>query len=171
MGSYYDKDRSSPTPQGGLGLPAPHHNMASEYQQSGVPFVYYKSVGGLSGDKIVTLTLPYVSRWIYLTLGGTVTNVTVGFADISGTLGIQGDNYIKAADLNAITVPLEMKCKKILIKVPNACNDLTISLLAGLTNVRDFPPIESTASISGISTAAAVTGVADAIFSTDDYKS
>lgn len=169
--SYYDIDKTGNA--GGSQWPAPHHGMVSEYQQSGIPFVYYKSVGDLSGDKIVTLTLPYVSRWIYLTIGGTLTNVRVGFADVSSTAGIQEDNYILPATLNAITVPLEIKCKKILIFVPDAITDLTISLLAGLTSVRDFPDIHREADLSGISTAAAVSGgsVAAAIYSAADPAS
>ena len=165
--SYYDRDRSNNAK--GMQYPKSHHGNVAEYQQSGVPFVFYKEVGALSGNKIITLTLPYVSRWVYLTLGGTVTNVVVGFADVSGSAGIQGDNYIKAADLNAITVPLELKCKKILIKVPDTCNDLTISLLAGLTGVREFPDIHRTESIAGISTSAAVSNVSDAVYSTAAY--
>ena len=167
--SYYDRDKTHGKNHGGMQWPEPHHGLVSEYQQSGIPFVYYKSVGDLDGNKIVTLTLPYVSRWIYLTLGGTITNVTVGFADVSSAAGIQSENYIPAATLNAITVPLELKCKKILIKVPSAVDDLTISLLAGLTSVRQFPDIHREASLSGISTTAAVDNVAEAIFSTADY--
>lgn len=170
--SYYDIDKTGNA--GGSQWPAPHHGMVSEYQQSGIPFVFYKNVGStLSENKIVVLTLPYVSRWIYLTLTGTLTTVTVGFSDVSSTKGIQGDNFIPAATLNAITVPLELKCKKILIKVPNAVNDLEISLIAGLTSVRDFPDIHREADLSGISTADAVAGggIAEAVYATADYAS
>ena len=63
-----DNPRNSATTvrqgSGGLHAPEPHHGMVSEYQVSGFPFVFYKSVGALSGDKLVTITLPYVSRWI-----------------------------------------------------------------------------------------------------------
>jgi hypothetical protein len=167
--SYLDLDRADAAAS--MRYPKPNHNNAAEYQQSGVPFVFYKALGDLSGAKIVTLTLPYVSRWIYLTLGGTLTNVMVGFSDVASTAGIQADNHIPAATLNGISVPLELKCKRILIEVPNNINDLTISLIAGLTSVREFPDIHNTADISGISTTAAVAGVAAAVYSIAAYSS
>lgn len=167
--SYRDLDKrqagtgATDKPRAGMNWPRPHHGMVSEYQQSGIPFVYYKSVSTIGSDQVVTLTLPYVSRWIKLTLGGTMTGVKVGFADIASA-GIQGDNYITGATMNAITVPLELKCKVIKIFIPNASDDVIIELVAGLTNVRDFPAIESEADIPGISTAAAVSGVSSAIY-------
>ncbi|HIF39396.1 MAG TPA: hypothetical protein EYQ69_09510 [Gemmatimonadetes bacterium] len=145
---------------GGLHAAEPHHGMVSEYQQSGFPFVFYKSVGAQSGIKMVTITLPYVSRWIRLRLGGTVTAVRVGFGDYTTTKGIQGANYITGTALNEITTPLELKCKKILIWIPAAVDDLVIELIAGLTNIRQFPEIHASgvhSDIVGVNQEAAVT--------------
>lgn len=146
-GNYYNRDRSvaNRDTAGGLHYAEPHHGMVSEYQQSGFPFVFYKAAGALSGDKLVTLTLPYVSRWVRIKLtsvsDASVTAVRVGFGDYTTTKGIQGANYITADAINAITAPLELKCKKILIFVPNAMNDLVIEVIAGLTGIRQFPNI------------------------------
>jgi len=140
--------------------PKTHHGMVSEFQVSGIPCTLYKAVGALSGDKMITITLPYVSKWIKLKLGGTVgtgaTGIRVGFGDYSSSLGIQGDNYITAVALNTINTPLELKCKVIKIFVPNAVNDLEIDLIAGLTSIREFPDL-GIVNLSGITTAATIT--------------
>jgi hypothetical protein len=160
--SYFDRDKTSGN-QGGTQWPEPHHGMVSEYQQSGFPFAYYKSVSGLSGDKLITLTLPYVSRWVKLYLEGTLTGVKVGFADYTTTKGIQGQNYVMATASNQLfNTSVEMKVKVILIHVPDAINDLEINLLAGLTNIRNFPDIHlpkgsSPADIIGVNQEAEVT--------------
>ena len=160
--SYYDRDKTSGN-QGGSQWPEPHHGMVSEYQQSGFPFAFYKSVGGLSGDKLITITLPYVSRWLKIFLAGTLSDVKVGFADYTTTKGIQGANYITGTASNQLfNTACEIKCKVILIHVPNATNDLEINILGGLTNIRQFPNIHlpkgsSPADIVGVNQDAAVT--------------
>jgi len=160
--SYFDRDKTSGN-QGGSQWPEPHHGMVSEYQQSGFPFAYYKSVSDLTGDKLITLTLPYVSRWVKMYLGGTLTGVKVGFADYTTTKGIQGDNYVTGAASNLLfNTSIEMKVKVILIHVPDAINDLEINLLAGLTNIRNFPNIHlpkgsAPADIIGVNQEASVT--------------
>ena len=56
-GKYYNRDRSvaNRDTSGGLHYPESHHGMVSEYKQSGFPFVFYKAVGALTGDKLITL--------------------------------------------------------------------------------------------------------------------
>ena len=175
MAGYYDRDlnTSGSSPYGGTHYPSPHHGMVSEYQQSGIPFVYYKAVGGLSGNKIVQIEFPHVTRWLKVKIGGTLTAVKVGFGDYDGTSdgGVQGSNHILPATLNAITVPLELKCKKLLVYVPDAVNDLTIEVIAGMTNVREFPDL-SQRNLLGITTEAEVLpGVLPAIYSVLDPTS
>jgi len=158
-GKYFDEQRVGYFP-GGIDTPYPDHNMASEYISSGVPFVFYKSVGTVSADSVITITLPYVSRWIKLSVVSSAGTCRVGFGDVSGSKGVQGANYITAPVMTAITTPLELKCKIIKIFVPSGQNDCVINLVAGLTNVRTFPPVEITEDLTGITQEAAVTGTA-----------
>ena len=163
---YFNVDRTAAKrdASGGLHYAEPHHGMVSEYQQSGFPFAFSKSIGGLSGDQLVTIKLPYVSRWVKIYLGGTVTGVKVGFADHTTTKGIQGDNYVTGAACNNLFVnACELKCKVIMIHIPDAVNDLVINVLAGLTNIRQFPNIhgvkgegDNHADIVGVNQEAAV---------------
>ena len=156
MGNYYDVNRTSPMARGG-GLQAPraHHGMVSEYQQSGVPFVFYKTLSDPGEHSIITLTLPFVTRWIKLSVVSSGNTCRVGFGDYSSSKGVQGANYILANVLTAITSPLELKCKVIKIYVPNG-QAPTINLIAGLTNVRDFPGLDDE-DIVGITQESAVT--------------
>lgn len=156
MGKYYDENRTDPRARGG-GLQAPrvHHGMASEYQCSGIPFVFYKTISNPGANSIITLTLPFVSRWIKLSVVSSGNTCRVGFGDYSSSKGVQGANYVLANVLTAITTPLEMKCKIIKIYVPSG-QAPTINLIAGLTNVRDFPGLDD-ADIVGITQEAAVT--------------
>lgn len=157
--SYYDIDRAGNA--GGTQWPEPHHGMVSEYQQSGIPFVFFKSQSDPTENSIITITLPYVSRWIKLSVVSAGNTCRVGFGDFSSTKGVQGDNYIMANVLTAITTPLEIKCKVIKIFVPNGQAPV-INLVAGLTNVRQFPDIEREADLSGITTSAAVSAAGQA---------
>lgn len=165
--NYQDVDKRSANtdnqgrPRAGSHWPAPHHGMVSEYQQSGIPFVLTEAVGDQSGNKVAVINFPYVTRWVFLRLSSsadaTLANVDVGFGDYSSSLGVQGDNFVHASVINAVVVPLELKCKKIKIFVPNAMNDLVIKVVAGLTSVPVFPDLDEV-NLQGITTGAAITG-------------
>ena len=157
MGNYYDKDRTTNRAWGGgMQAPGPHHGHVAEYQQSGIPFVFYKAQSDPGENSIITITLPYVSRWIKLSVVSAGNTCRVGFGDYSSSKGVQGANYILANVLTAITTPLELKCKVIKIYVPSG-QAPTINLIAGLTSVRDFPSLDD-ADLVGITQEAAVTG-------------
>jgi hypothetical protein len=155
---YFDVDRAGYYP-GGIETPYPDHNMASEYLASGVPFVFYKEVSDPGENSIITITFPYVTRWVSISITNSATT-RLGFGDVSSTKGVQGSNYILPAHLTAANGgPFELKCKRLKIYVPNG-QAPKISIIAGLTNVRDFPPVETTADITGITQEAAVTKTA-----------
>jgi hypothetical protein len=135
--------------------------MVSEYQQSGIPFVLTEAVGGQTGNKVAVINFPFVTRWVFLRFSSStdaaLAGVNVGFGDYTSSLGVQGDNYVHASIINAIVVPMELKCQKIKIYVPNAMNDLIIKVVAGLTSVPAFPDLDE-ANLQGITTGAAIAG-------------
>ena len=157
--SYYDRDKTGGN-AGGMHWPAPHHGLVSEYQQSGTPFVFYKSQSDPEENSIITITLPYVSRWIKISVVSAGNTCKVGFGDFSASKGVQGTNYVMANVLTAITTPLELKCKVIKIYVPDGQAPV-INLIAGLTNVRDFPSLDEE-NLSGITTSTAVSAAGQA---------
>jgi hypothetical protein len=97
-----------------------------------------------------------VSRWIILSaVQGSGSTARIGFGDYSSSKGIRGANYVTPAIITALKVPLELKCKKIKIWLPST-QTITINLVAGLTNVRDFPSMD-VADVVGVTQEAAVT--------------
>ena len=169
---YLDLDKrqagtgATDKPRSGMNWPEPHHGMVSEYQQSGIPFAVTHSVGSESNARMVTINLPYVSQWVAIrvvssavaTTASAATKVKIGFGDASSTKGVQGENYVDEDFVNAVGV-MRLKTKQIKVWVHADINDCVISVLAGLTNVRDFPSMDA-ANIVGITQESAVSASA-----------
>ena len=155
MANYYDKDRTTIRAWGGgMQAPGPHHGMVSEYQQSGIPFCIYHAVGSETNARLVTITLPYVSRWIGMRVTQTADTCQIGFGNYSSSKGVQGENYILPSLVNVMG-RMEIKCKKIYVYVPANIDDCVIQIVAGLTSIRDFPDLD-VADLTGITQEAAV---------------
>jgi len=179
MAGYYDRDRNqrsadgsiytAPTAAGTMNHAYSHHMNANEYIASGMPFVHRASFlkaayteDGSSGnyfDELITITFPYVTRWLMVQVhDGTLTNgqydlinvARIGFGNYDTDEGIQGSNFVTTNITNQQR--LELKCKKLYVWLPGTLQgsqDAYIEVIAGLTNVKDFPD-QDTRYVSGL---------------------
>ena len=119
-----------------LNHPRPNHNHASEYQQSGIPWV--KTI---SGNAETAIEFPYVTRFIVIS----ATHATkIAFDDA----GVDQTQYFNVP-AGGMTARLEVKVTKLWIKASDG--GAATSVLAGLTNVKasDFPDITELPGIKG----------------------
>lgn len=172
MAGYYDRDRNqrsadgsvhtAPTAAGTMNHAYSHHMNSSEYISSGTPFVHTQTIedSGFTGtgphkDRMFTVTFPYVTRWLMIRVtepnGTAATDIKIGFGTAnSNTEGVASTNYVTTAVTNGER--LELKCKKLFFVQPGSDEGTgahTVEIIAGLTNVRDFPTTEARF-ISGI---------------------
>jgi len=112
----------------------PHHNHASEYQQSSIPWLQE-----LASAVNAQVDFPFVSRYIVITAVGAAVKLA-----FSGT-GNGNSQYITIPN-GTMSPRIEIKCKSIWI----TCT-AEVNVLAGLTNVSaaDFPDITGLAGILG----------------------
>lgn len=177
MAGYYDRDRNTRWPDGSPNFDSDnpvggtmnhaysHHMNSNEYIASGTPFVHTQTIadsgwtagsGGKYKDRMFTVTFPYVTRWLMIRVtepDGTTaaTDIKIGFGIAnSNTEGVASTNYVTTAVTNGVR--LELKCKKLYFVQPGSDQGEgahTVEIIAGLTNVRDFP-VTTDRYISGI---------------------
>ena len=122
----------------------PNHNFVPEYQQSGIPFV--TGSANLNDEDIHHIQLPTVSRWFVVhSLGNGNHSIRVGFTEngVKGkSEGKETNNYY-VVHTGEQTSKLELKVKDIFIANFSGANNLSYSLIAGLTSIpRDnFPTL------------------------------
>ena len=168
MAGYYDRDRNPRSTSSGLPTTDPiaagtmnhayaHHSSVAEYQSSGIPFVATKTGLNANSQAVdVDINLPYVSRWIMINVfktgtgagqgpsAGFINNATISFGTNGDSNGAKVSSYLCGRQR------LELKCKKIIVTIPNiGVSDCTVEIIAGLTSVKDFPS-QDIANVSGI---------------------
>ena len=106
--------------------------MTAEYQQSSIPWLQE-----LASANNTNVDFPFVTRWIIISaVGG-----AVKLAFSSG--GIGASQYITIPS-GQMSPRIEVKCKEVWVTCSGEVN-----ILAGLTNVVDFPDITNLAGILG----------------------
>lgn len=100
-------------------------NHVSEFQASGHPYAKKVAIAAAATESV---TLPRVSRWIYLSCSADV-EIAFSAAGVSG-----GASPTEHFLLNAgSTVRLELMCTDIILK--DVAGGSTVYIMAGLTNV------------------------------------
>ena len=134
-------------------VPLPNHNFVPEYQQSGIPFVTGSS--NLDDEDIHHIQLPTVSRWFVVHSTGNGNNqIRVGFTEngVKGTSEGQETNNYYVVHTGEQTSKLELKVKDIYIANFSGADNLSYSLIAGLTGVprNSFPTLTGSLEENGV---------------------
>lgn len=130
----------------------PSHNYVPEYQQSGIPFVKSSTTVNLNiVNNVITNIADFkidfnrVTRWIMIHNHDHVDkgHLRVYFSKESAENAFNAgdnDNYF-LIDSELETNRLEIKCKEIYIVPDDSADNISYSLIAGLTNIlsSDFP--------------------------------
>ena len=136
------------------GVPQPHHGFVPEYQVSGWPFV--KTITGLSTG-LVRIAFPYVTRWIAFSVhAGAHRTVRMGFTE-NGVNDPTGDGcyFILETDNKEVgehsvkSQVFDLKCKELWFRTDSG-NNTTVSVIAGYTNVQNFPVLTGSDGYEGV---------------------
>ena len=132
----------------------PHYGFAPEYQVSAWPFV--KTITGLSTTP-VRITFPFVTRWIAFSVHATAhRTVRMGFTE-NGVNNVTGDRCYflletDSKETNEHSVKsgvFELKCKELWFRTDTG-NNTTVSVLAGYTNIKNFPVLSGSNGYVGV---------------------
>lgn len=125
--------------------PKPHHGMVSEYQASGVPFVTSSQANEVGGTTPVSVTFPFVTRWVIIHNTDKTAGDALRFGFTSNGVKKSPDaNYFLLND-GEITPRLEVKCSQIWFLADDGSKPASFSVIAGLTNV----PVDQFFVVSG----------------------
>ncbi len=136
-----------------LQYPQPHHGSSAEFQAHGFPYVTGSASGEAGTSLPIKVTFPYVTQFVQVS-NPDANGLYVGFT-ANGTKGTGHDpstglattnRYFVAATSAGPVIPV--KCKEIYILA--AASTTSFTVIAGLTNVRDFPIISGTNGFEGV---------------------
>ena len=126
--------------------PRPHHGSTSEFQVSGFPFVTGSAADEVGTSNPVKVTFPYVTQFIQVSNIDADDGLFVGFTEngIKGTESSQ--RYFVPKNSAGPTIPV--KCKEVFFLA--AANTVGFTVVAGLTNVKDFPAVTGSNGFEGV---------------------
>ena len=129
-----------------INYPRPHHGSASEFQVSGFPFVTGSATNEANTSSAIRIPFPYVTQFIQITNMDDADAIAVAFT-ANGLEGAETANrfVIPAATCGPV---LPIKCKEIFVGA--VANTATFTVVAGLTNVRDFPIMTGSNGFEGV---------------------
>ena len=129
--------------------PRPHHGSSSEYQVSGFPYVTGSTTSEVGATTPIKVTFPYVTQFIQVTNIGS-NPLYVGFTEngVKGTETANRFQIFKDATGNRRSPVIPVKCKEIFFL--SSTSTTGFQLIAGLTNVRDFPVMSGSSGFEGV---------------------
>ena len=129
-----------------INYPRPHHGSASEFQVSGFPFVTGSATDEATTSSAIRIPFPYVTQFIQVTNIDNADAIAVAFT-ANGLQGAETANrFVIPADTAGPVLPI--KCKEIFVGA--VTNTATFTVVAGLTNVRDFPIMTGSNGFEGV---------------------
>lgn len=145
-------------------VPGPSHNFVPEYQQSGIPFIYTFEVSdngqvdrALNENNIddFKVEFDYVTRWITIHCHDTQKSTCRLYFSRAAALTAYDNNpdmHFHRIDGEETTPRFEVKSKFIYLIPDDLRKAMSVSIIAGLTNVRskDFPDQTSGNGFTGI---------------------
>ena len=127
----------------------PHHGSTAEFQVSGFPFVTGSTSSEVGNSNPVKVTFPYVSQFIQVTnIGSNI--LYVGFTEngVKGTDTEHRFQIFKDNTSERTTPVLPIKCKELYFL--SAASTTGFQVVAGLTNVREFPVLSGSNGFEGV---------------------
>ena len=153
-------------------VPRPAHNYVPEYQQSGIPFIFTFEVDEVQADRVLTdgnngniddfkIEFDFVTRWLTLHCHDTAKSTCRLYFSRAAALkaystDVDGnpdpDMHFHRIDGEETTQRLEIKSKFIYLIPEDRRKAMSVSVIAGLTNIRskDFPDQTSANGFTGI---------------------
>ena len=128
-----------------LQYPLAHHGSTSEFQVSGFPFVTGSASGEVDTTTPVKVIFPYVTQFIQVS-NPDANGLYVGFTE-NGITGTETKNRYYVPPSSAGPV-IPVKCTEVFILA--AASTTSFTVIAGLTNVRDFPTISGSNGFEGV---------------------
>ena len=124
----------------------PHHGHASEYQVHGFPYVTGTSTDEVATSASTIISFPYVTQFIQITCFDESDGLLVAFSE-NGAAGVPQQNAFFVPP-NTVYPVLDIKCKEVFVRA--ASNTSGFTIVAGLTNVTDFPILSASNGFEGI---------------------
>ena len=128
-----------------LQYPRPHHGSTSEFQVHGFPYVTGSASGEAGTSTPIKVAFPYVTQFVQVSNPDS-NGLYVGFTE-NGTKGTETTNryYVPASSAGPV---IPVKCKQVFILA--AASTTSFTVIAGLTNVKEFPIISGTNGFDGV---------------------
>ena len=126
----------------------PHHGSASEFQVHGFPFVTSSTTSEVGTSNAISVKFPYVTQFIQVTnIGGNA--LLVGFTENGVKSAVTANNFLIGKDAGDQVSPvIPVKCKEIFFLGSGGTTGF--SLIAGLTNVTEFPVMSGSNGFEGV---------------------
>ena len=128
--------------------PKPHHGSTSEFQVSGFPFVTSSIADEVGTSAAIKVKFPYVTQFIQVTnIGGNP--LLVGFSENGVKGAVTANRFLVGKDAGDQVSPvLPIKCKELFFL--GSGGDTGFSVVAGLTNVLEFPILTGSNGFEGV---------------------
>ena len=128
-----------------LQYPRPHHGSSAEFQAHGFPYATGSVAGEVGTTTPIKITFPYVTQFVQVS-NPDANGLYVGFTE-NGIKGTETANrYFVAATSAGPVIPV--KCKEVFVLAHASTSGFTV--VAGLTNVRDFPVMSGSEGFAGV---------------------
>jgi hypothetical protein len=123
----------------------PHHGSTAEFQVSGFPFVTGSATGEAGTTTPIKVVFPYVTQFVQVSNPDS-NGLYVGFTE-NGIKGTETTNrYFVPASSAGPVIPV--KCTEVFILA--AASTTSFTVIAGLTNVKDFPIMTGSNGFEGV---------------------
>ena len=128
--------------------PQPHHGSASEFQVHGFPYVTGSTTTEVGASTPIKVTFPYATQFIQVTnIGGN--DLLVGFTENGVKSTETANRLLLPNDAGSNVGPvIPIKCKDIFFLSATSTTGFTV--IAGLTNVRNFPLMTGSNGYEGV---------------------
>ena len=128
--------------------PRPHHGSASEYQVHGFPYVTGSATDEVTTSAALAVRFPYVTQFIQVTNIGS-NDLLIGFSEHGVKGSVTSHRILLPNDAGSNVGPvLPVKCKEVFFL--GSGGDTGFTIIAGLTNVSEFPVMTGSNGFEGI---------------------
>ena len=128
--------------------PRPHHGSASEYQVHGFPYVTGSAAAEVGASTPIAVRFPYVTQFIQVTNIGS-NDLLIGFSENGVKANVSAHRILLPNDAGSNVGPvIPVKCREVFFLGSGGTTGFTV--VAGLTNVTEFPLMTGSNGFEGI---------------------